>query len=66
MTVPDAIRKLLRMYDLNDDRLVLTFKVVPDADFISKYGNQPFGLLELEVPESINEKLNSDGQAEAA
>lgn len=45
------------MYDRNDSRLGITVKIIPDAEFISLYGTEPFGLIELTVPESINKVL---------
>lgn len=60
MTIPDGIRKLLNIYDRNENRLMLTMEIVDDATFISEYGNEPFALIHIKVPESINEMLEKE------
>jgi hypothetical protein len=51
----DTLKRLVAYAEVNEKRVGITIQTVPDVEFINNYGNDPFGLVQVTIPQTVED-----------
>jgi hypothetical protein len=57
MSKEQALLNLAKQIKINEQRGLITLKVVTDQEFEQHYGSEAWGVINLTIPESLKEHL---------